>query len=1178
MFKTITFRTVLAACAIALAVVSASGQQKADNAAQLELQQMRDAARAVGVPEHRLPRYTFAQLQQKKLNMQQWEKKVTWSVLDRYERLIENDLVAPGRRAEAAEFAVPNVPIDAQARVMVELEVVNDRVFSQNLLDQYGAQLVTRTDGYGYVVVWVPAENLPAIAQRADVKHILDVGVPYTDLGTFTTEGDAVHNADDVRNDRGLSGAGEHIGAISDGVDNLAAAQGTGDLPAVNVLDNGSGGDEGTGMLEICADLAPNATYSFHTGFPGIATMVNAVNDLVAAGCTIITDDLPFPGGARLFERGPIEQAKVNATTSGVFYTCSAGNRGNEHWEGNFDLQTGPPVDFGPITFASAHAWNGNNDVSLSATVTANSGNATFYLQWAEQFGSAGIDLDLIVLDNAGNVIGSSIDFQDGDDNPQETVNISVASGAVVRVVVNLFNPANTNVFIDLRAFGTGNWEYLIPQGSINGASRAAELYAAGAVDATAPNIVRGFSSRGPIQEFFPANVTRMKPEGVAANGVSISGAGGFGAGTCPGAMDGDCLFFGTSASTPHVAGLAALINEQLSGITPADMIDALNTMAVDIDLPGPDNNAGFGRIDVQAALDELFPDCDLNGLNDDDEIAGDPTLDCNGNGILDVCDIDPADPDGDGLVSPDCQPNGIPDECDIDPTDPDGDGLVSPDCQPNGVPDECDIADGTSEDCNNNAVPDECDIATGFSEDCNTDGIPDECQLGNCLNQYSTTTGGAASDLACEDCSSGVQVMADQFVLSGGSSVVGLRWRGAYAPADDASIHDRFFIEIRPDNGGEPGAAPVATLGPFEADLKLDTGDTFPSSRREFEYTHMLPNPVALGAGTYWVLIYNDTQTSPDFWNWSIAPTDPVSGIPGRALSSTGPNGPWNSVASDCALQVYCDEPDNDCNSDGIPDDCQLGMNDCNNNGIPDDCDTKPDGDPSIAVEQDLCEDAMLVCPGFDYVGDSAGSTLSDGTFFCGLFYSTRDVWYRYRPAHDGLAFIRVEGPPLYWVYAVYDGCPSMGGLEIDCNTTDHFQITFHAEAGQEYYIRIGAHPFDTTGTFEMNLVGPPCALSPIDLDGNGIPDECECAEDVNSDNMVDMLDYLEALTQYGSICPCTADVNSDGVVNDTDLSLILNNIGPCPTPLMTLQHAPGASPLEGLGGDGLIGTPTKR
>ena len=52
-----------------------------------------------------------------------------------------------------------------------------------------------------------------------------------------------------------------------------------------------------------------------------------------------------------------------------------------------------------------------------------------------------------------------------------------------------------------------------------------------------------------------------------------------------------------------------------------------------------------------------------------------------------------------------------------------------SPDCNGNGVLDSCDIAIGTSEDCNGNGIPDECDVASGTSQDINGNGVPDECE-----------------------------------------------------------------------------------------------------------------------------------------------------------------------------------------------------------------------------------------------------------------------------------------------------------------------------------------------------------------------------------------------------------------------------------------------------------------
>ncbi len=100
--------------------------------------------------------------------------------------------------------------------------------------------------------------------------------------------------------------------------------------------------------------------------------------------------------------------------------------------------------------------------------------------------------------------------------------------------------------------------------------------------------------------------------------------------------------------------------------------------------------------------------------------------VDCNGNGISDLCDVDCARlgcsaPDCE--TSDDCNGNGIPDECE-------------PDCNGNNIPDACDLdwetgavcvgcqgATGTADDCDGNLVPDVCD------PDCDGDGIPTACE-----------------------------------------------------------------------------------------------------------------------------------------------------------------------------------------------------------------------------------------------------------------------------------------------------------------------------------------------------------------------------------------------------------------------------------------------------------------
>lgn len=131
------------------------------------------------------------------------------------------------------------------------------------------------------------------------------------------------------------------------------------------------------------------------------------------------------------------------------------------------------------------------------------------------------------------------------------------------------------------------------------------------------------------------------------------------------------------------------------------------------MDTPGEPNMCGEDDLDGDGVFD-IVDNCYLPNLDQ---------VDCNDNGVGDVCDI------AEG-ISQDCNGNSIADECEED-------------CDGNGVPDECDIANGEADcdgngildacesDCNDNGVVDACDIANGTSSDDNANGIPDECEEG---------------------------------------------------------------------------------------------------------------------------------------------------------------------------------------------------------------------------------------------------------------------------------------------------------------------------------------------------------------------------------------------------------------------------------------------------------------
>jgi len=187
--------------------------------------------------------------------------------------------------------------------------------------------------------------------------------------------------------------------------------------------------------------------------------------------------------------------------------------------------------------------------------------------------------------------------------------------------------------------------------------------------------------------------------------------------------------YFSYDLALAHVRSIAGFLADQaVAQPLDCDGNGIMDLCDLDCGEPG-------GMCDVPGC--GLATDCNGNLRLD----VCEPQDDCNENGIQDICDVAAG-------ASEDCQPNGIPDECEIDENSsaPGGPFFCTQDCDPdcnnNGIPDACDIAAGVSEDCTGNGIPDECepdcnangvadscDILTGTSIDCDGDWQPDECQ-----------------------------------------------------------------------------------------------------------------------------------------------------------------------------------------------------------------------------------------------------------------------------------------------------------------------------------------------------------------------------------------------------------------------------------------------------------------
>jgi subtilisin family serine protease/subtilisin-like proprotein convertase family protein len=317
-----------------------------------------------------------------------------------------------------------------------------------------------------------------------------------------------------------------------------------------------------------------------------------------------------------------------DVVADGALYFSSAGNEGNTldgtagNYEGDF-ADSGRGVG----KFAgAAHDFDPGAGVQVFEPISPDSSaGVPVTLFWADPLGAAADDYDLYLFDGDGNVVGVSQDVQDGDDDPYELLFTHDFGDDDLRLAVVRFSgQARYFQLSALRGRFSDSADGLIARvapGVTRGHSAAAGAFSVAAAPAAAPlpfdlepgdpanpagpfpnafsaaQLPERFTSDGPRRMFFAPDGTpitggevRQKPDITAADGVSTS-------------LEDFTPFFGTSASAPHAAAIAALVLSGNPGATTGDLREAFTATALDLVPKGVDGRTGSGLIRADRVL-----------------------------------------------------------------------------------------------------------------------------------------------------------------------------------------------------------------------------------------------------------------------------------------------------------------------------------------------------------------------------------------------------------------------------------------------------------------------------------------------------------------------------------------------------------------------------------------------
>jgi hypothetical protein len=423
--------------------------------------------------------------------------------------------------------------------------------------------------------------------------------------------------------------------------------------------------DEGRAMLQIVHVVAPGAGLSFYG--PATETdMAAGILALQASGANVIADDLSFADDP-FYQDGIISQAIDVVAAKGAAYFSAGGNDADASYENLapvFTTRSTIPNTSGEVLL-NFDTSNATNTTSLPVTLAPLDPGQfdQIAVQWDQPYvtgapnsGGATSQIDLCV---SGTASGQNIydnnnnDITNNDGTGVTCTGVNPVGGDPVQVLV-LANPANAasatptqNVQVSIGLKGTVKPGRLIVLVDTDGqtspapistfATHSATLHGHSAAKGgaalgaafyyqtpecgTTPAVLEDFSSEGGAPILFDANgkplpapEVRQKPDFVGPDGANDTFLGFTITGTTSivGCQNDASYpnFFGTSAATPHAAGIAALMLQANSTLTGPQIYTALQNTALPMTGSGatPNFYSGYGFIQADAAIATLSP------------------------------------------------------------------------------------------------------------------------------------------------------------------------------------------------------------------------------------------------------------------------------------------------------------------------------------------------------------------------------------------------------------------------------------------------------------------------------------------------------------------------------------------------------------------------------------------